>query len=276
MSDFGAHGDKQVAARAARQHGVVSVAQLRQAGFDKHAVYRRVRSGRLYVLYHGVYAVGHRGISPEGRWMAAVLACGDGAVLSHRSAAALWRLLPTPEGLVEVSTPVRSGRGKRSGIRLHRLKALDEASTTRRLGIPVTTVPRTIEDLRGAVPAWRWRRAVRQAEIGGLHLGIETDRTRSDLERDFLHLCRHRGLPPPEVNVRIGGWTVDFLWRAERLVVEADSYLYHRGHVAFQDDRARDLDLRRRGFDVRRFSEWQINEEPDRVAEDLADAFAAS
>ncbi|MEX2107374.1 MAG: DUF559 domain-containing protein [Solirubrobacterales bacterium] len=146
---------------------------------------------------------------------------------------------------------------------------------TRRLGIPVTTAARTIEDLRGAVPAWQWRRAVRQAEIGGLHLGIETDRTRSDLERDFLRLCRRRGLPLPEVNVRIGRWTVDFLWRPQRLVVETDSYLYHRGHVAFRDDRARDLDLRRLGLEVRRFSEQQISDEPDLVAMDLAEVFAA-
>jgi hypothetical protein len=273
-----APAELEIATIAARQHGVVSVLQLHRAGIEKSGISRRVRAGRLHRIHRGVYAVGHVGISLEGKWVAAVLACGDGAVLSHRSAAALWKLLPASQGPVDVSTSARGGRARRPGIRLHRCISLDEAATTRRLEIPVTTPVRTIADLRFALPAWQWRRAIRQAELAGLSLGpnLETDGTRSDLERDFLRLCRRYGLPLPEVNARVGHWTVDFLWRAKRLVVEADSYLYHRGRIAFQDDRARDLDLRRRGFEVRRFSEWQINEEPDRVAEDLADAFAAA
>ncbi len=95
--------------------------------------------------------------------------------------------------------------------------------------------------------------------------GSGRDRTRSDLERDFLRLCRRHALPLPEVNVRIGGYLVDFLWRQRRFVVETDSYLYHRGKAAFQDDRSRDFELRRLGFEVIRLSEQQINEEPDRV-----------
>jgi hypothetical protein len=98
------------------------------------------------------------------------------------------------------------------------------------------------------------------------------DGTRSDLEGDFLRICRRAGLPAPEVNVKVGRWTVDFLWRAERLVVEADSYLYHRGRIAFQDDHARELDLRARGFALRRFDERQIDEEPAAVAADIAAA----
>jgi very-short-patch-repair endonuclease len=123
-------------------------------------------------------------------------------------------------------------------------------------------------------PAWEWRRAVRQAEIRGLklELGTESDRTRSDLERDFLALCRRHGIPAPEVNVKIGCWTVDFLWRHQRLAVETDSYDYHRGRVAFQDDHARDLDLRRRGFDIHRFSEDQVNDQPADIAADLRHA----
>ena len=124
--------------------------------------------------------------------MGAVLACGEGAVLSHRSAAALWAILATHEGFVEVATPVRSGRRGRAGIRLHRSRSLSSADATSHRGIPVTTPTRTIADLRGAVPEWEWRRAVRQAEFKGLRLdpGLKTDRTRSDLERDFLRLCR--------------------------------------------------------------------------------------
>jgi very-short-patch-repair endonuclease len=137
--------------------------------------------------------------------------------------------------------------------------------------IPVTTPARTLLDLRGTVPSWQWRKAVRQAEFKKFPLDprIETDRTRSDLERDFLRLCRHHGIPAPEVNVQVGRWTVDFLWRERRLVVETDGYFYHRGRIAFQDDKARDLDLRRLGFEVRHFSEKQVNEQPEEVAEDL-------
>lgn len=107
----------------------------------------------------------------------------------------------------------------------------------------------------------------------GLRLdGIETDRTRSDLEREFLRLCARRGLPLPEVNVELGRWEVDFLWRSQRLMVEIDSFAYHRGSVAFQDDHARDLDLRGEGFAIHRFTEQQLEEEPGRVVEDVARA----
>jgi hypothetical protein len=146
----------------------------------------------------------------------------------------------------------------------------------RRDGIPVTTPTRTLLDLRVAVPAWTWRKAVRQAEFRKMDLGpeIETDGTRGELERDFLALCRHYDLPVPEVNVKVGCWTVDFLWLTERLAVETDAYIHHRGRIAFQDDKARDLDLRRLGFDVRHFSEQQVNEEPAAVAADLRRALA--
>jgi very-short-patch-repair endonuclease len=137
----------------------------------------------------------------------------------------------------------------------------------------VTTVARTIEDLRGVVPSYLVRRAIRQAEFMGMRLdGIETNRTRSDLEEEFLRLCELHGLPMPEVNAKVGRWEVDFLWREQRLAVEIDSFAYHRGSVAFQDDRARDLDLRGEGFAVHRFSERQLEEEPGRVMADVARA----
>lgn len=107
----------------------------------------------------------------------------------------------------------------------------------------------------------------------GLRLdGIETDRTRSDLEAYFLELCCRHGLPMPGVNVKLGRWEVDFVWREQRLVVETDSFVYHRGSVAFQDDHARDLDLRAEGFAIHRFTEQQLKEEPGRVIEDVARA----
>ncbi|HEX6603005.1 MAG TPA: DUF559 domain-containing protein, partial [Solirubrobacterales bacterium] len=217
-------------------------------------------------------------------WMAAVLACGEKAVLSHGSAAALWKLLRPVDGPVHVSLPSDGGRGRRRGIQVHRCISLAGLSTpgeqscqsplvTRRDRIPVTTVSRTVHDLRGSVPPHLVRRAIRQAELMGLRLdGVESDRTRSDLERLFLKLCRRYRLPPPAVNVKLGEWEVDFLWRRVRVVVEIDSFTYHRGSVAFQSDHARDLDLRSAGFTVLRFSEHQLEEEPGRVIADVARA----
>jgi very-short-patch-repair endonuclease len=194
------------------------------------------------------------------------------------------------DGPVHVSIPTQQNRRSRRGIRLHRCATL--ASTerlpllhgsteqtrqsplvTRREGIPVTTVARTIHDLRGSVPPRLVRRAIRQAEFMGLRLdGVESDRSRSDLEAHFLKLCRRYGLPMPEVNAKVGRWEVDFLWRVQRLAVETDSFAYHRGSVAFEDDHARDLDLRAAGFTVLRFSERQLEEEPGRVVADVARA----
>jgi very-short-patch-repair endonuclease len=144
---------------------------------------------------------------------------------------------------------------------------------TRRERIPVTTVSRTIHDLHDSLPARLVRRAIRQAEFMGLRLdGIETDRSRSDLETLFLDLCHRHRLPLPEVNVKLGRWEVDFLWREQRLVVEADSWTYHRGSVSFEDDHARDLDLRAAGYTVLRFTDQQLEEEPGRVVADVARA----
>ena len=197
--------------------------------------------------------------------MAAVLACGAGAVVSHGSAAVLWGLLRVVPGPVDVSVSSANGRSRRSGIRLHRCPSLAPGLFTERRRIPVTTPARTVADLRSVVPAWQWRRAARQAEFAGYRLEIETDGTRSDPEADFLRLCRRYRLPAPEVNVRVGRWTVDFLWRSQRVAVETDSYGYHRGSIAFEDDHARDLDLHALGIDVRRFTWRQIESQPDRV-----------
>jgi very-short-patch-repair endonuclease len=272
--------DVEIARLAVRQHGVITHRQLLSVGLGRSAISQRTRRGRLHRLHQGVYAVGHACVGLEGRWMAAVLACGDGAVLSHGSAAVHWGLLRPFDGLVDVSVPTHSGRRRRPGIRLHRCASLGTVQgpgkrfVTRLRDIPVTTPARTIADLPAMVVPQLVRRATRQAEVLGLPLGdgIVTDRTRSDLERDFLRLCRRRGLPRPEVNVRIGRWIVDFLWRHERLVVETDSYRWHRGTVAFEDDHARDLDLRREGYSVRRFTENQVRGRPAHVAADLAEA----
>ncbi|HEX5929459.1 MAG TPA: type IV toxin-antitoxin system AbiEi family antitoxin domain-containing protein [Solirubrobacterales bacterium] len=262
---------------AARQHGVITTRQLVAAGIGTSGIAKRVGRGSLHRIHRGVYAVGHRAPSREREWMAAVLACGEGAALSHRSAAAHWGLLPAAHGPVDVAVPSQVGRSRRAGIRVHRPRALGRELVVLRNKIPVTTPARTLADLQGDVPQWLWRKAVRQAEFKKLALGpgFESDGTRSDLERDFLRLCRRIGVPAPEVNVRVGGWTVDFLWRRQRVAVETDFYDYHRGRVAFQDDHRRDLALRGHGLDVRRYSEEQLNERPGEVAADLRAALAA-
>jgi very-short-patch-repair endonuclease len=212
-----------------------------------------------------------------------------GVAVSHRSAACLWNLLPVRDRPADVIVKGGGGRANRRGIRVHRSHVLIPTDVTLRHGIPVTTPARTIADLRratgqgwrGALPPHELRKAIRQASVLGLPVGEQTaigtgrgdDRTRSDLELDFLRLCRRHGLPAPEVNVPIGPYLVDFLWRDRRLIVETDSYIYHRGEEAFQGDRGRDLDLKLCGYEVVRLSERQINQESLKVAETLAALF---
>lgn len=257
-----------MAATAGRQHGVISIAQLHEAGLSDAAVMRRTRAGRLHKLHRGVYAVGHVAPSTERRWMAAVLALGGGAILSHRSAAALWELLPSQDGPVDVSLPSRNGRRRRPGIRIHRPLSLESTEMTHRHRIPVTSPARTLADLRTTVTARELRRAIRQADVLGLPTGssIPSDRTRSELELKFLKLCRRHGLPKPSVNLRVGGLIVDFCWVEQRLIVETDGYRYHRGRAAFEDDRARDLELRTLDFEVIRLSYRQVVNDSSQVA----------
>ena len=208
-----------------------------------------------------------------------------GAALSHRSAAVCWGLLRPGEGPVDVSVCGGGGRGSRRGVRLHRSQTLRPTDVTLRSGIPVTTPARTIADLRRAAAIRgdrriaspkELRRAIRQADVLSLPIGSppERDRTRSDLERDFLRLCRRHRLPVPDVNVRVGRHLVDFLWRERRLIVETDSYLYHRGEAAFEDDHSRDFELRRLGYRVERLSGGQLDAEPRRIGRWLADELA--
>lgn len=294
MGAKNALSDFDVAGLAARQHGIVSRSQLDALGVGRAAIENRVRKNQFHRLYRGVYAVGHRGLSVEGGWMAAVLACGPTAVLSHMSAAALWGLLRLEQGPIDVSLPSQSGRSRRQGIRIHRCASLASSQVpdlggeqapaevearvtlvTVRSGIPVTTVARTIYDLEATAAPHLVRRAIRQAQLAGYALDLEarskTGRTRSDLEGDFLRFCRRHRLPAPAVNVRVGRWTVDFLWHAERLVVETDFHGTHRGSVAFEDDHQRDLELRRLGYAVHRYTGAQLRGYPAEIAAELGE-----
>jgi very-short-patch-repair endonuclease len=272
MRQESATPDMAIGQIAARQHGVVSFQQLMAAGVSASGISRRVSAGRLHRVFRGVYAVGHTRLSSEGRWMSAVLACGEGASLSHRTAAELWGLLPRRNGPTDVTIPGKGGRRPRRGIRLHRSPLLTPAVTTLLSGIAVTTPARTLADLRRVATRDELGRATRQAEVKGLPIGERggaVDLTRSELERRFLRLCHRRRLPTPEVNVRVGSFIVDFLWRDQRLIVETDGYRFHRGRSAFEADRARDIELKLRGYEVVRFTHRQVVDEAAGVAHTL-------
>jgi Transcriptional regulator, AbiEi antitoxin/Protein of unknown function (DUF559) len=274
MSNLLSTPDARIARLAERQHGVVAMAQLAAAGIDRYALRRRVQAGRLHRLHRGVYTVGYRSLSWRGRWLAAVLAAGEGAVLSHTSAAALSEFLRPIQGPIHVSLPAAVHRSSRPGLQLHRSRTLTPSQITLRHGIAVTTPARTIEDIRPSVEPYLFRRALRQAELAGHrvpHLEL-VKRSRSDLELLFLGLCDAHDLPHPEVNVRVAGRLVDFFWPQRRLVVETDSWDYHRGSVAFENDHDRDLELHALGFETRRYTGDQLEAAPDAVADDLRGA----
>ena len=212
----------------------------------------------------GVYAVGHAGLSSRGRWKAATLALGANAVLSHQSAAELWGMLRERHGYPHVTVPGTADRPRRDRIVTHRSTTLTRRDNTIKDGIPVTTPGRTLEDLPQILEPKLVRAACRQAEFDRLPLGTDhrTDRTRSELERDLLRLFRRHRLPPPEVNASLGAYTVDFLWRPQRLIVEVDGYQSHSGRQAFTDDRVRDARLAVDGYRVQRFADWQLEHEP--------------
>jgi very-short-patch-repair endonuclease len=276
--------DAAVARIAARQHGVLSVTQLHTAGVDQSAIKRRLNAGRLHRVHRRVYAVGHSRLSNEGRWMAAVLACGEGAVLSHRSAGELWGILrprgrrlsaASESGSVDVTVLGTSGRKKQRGISIHRSSTLTAPQCTRRDGIPVTRPARTLSDLRPGLSEAEFGAAVREAEFLRLPIsdvasrrpGLEErTRIRTELESMFMAIVRSHRLPRPEVNVKIARYEVDFLWRDERLIVEVDGWESHGTRSAFEEDRTRDARLKVLGFDVVRFSWRQVENEAPLVA----------
>jgi hypothetical protein len=261
-----------IAELAHRQHGVVAHRQLIALGLSASAIQRRVRARQLHPLYRGVYAVGHRVLSRDGQWMAAVLACGEGAVLSHRDAAALWAIRQSARPAIDVTAP-RSREGH-DGITLHKVRRLDPRDCTLVDNVPVTTVPRTLLDLAEVVSVRQLQRAFEQAErlelidlravdelierspgrhgVKALKTVIEVLRplpfTRSDFERDFLELCRELGLPEPAMNVWLAGHEVDCAWHDRRLVVELDSRTWHEARAAMERDRVRDADLLVAGY----------------------------
>jgi very-short-patch-repair endonuclease len=286
--------DARLAALAARQHGVVSLAQLLELGLGLKGIAERVRTGRLHRIHRGVYALSPARPRTEGYWLAAVLACGPGAVLSHRSAASLWQLRPSAAATIDVTVPARSGRKKRRGIRVHRSGRLRREETVVRDGVPVTTVARTLLDLADVLPTQALKRAIDESEYRGrfdltsltavvennpgrrgakvLALAKEpAQRTRTDLEDDFLAFCRRHGLPRPDVGIEIQGYEVDFAWADAHLIVETDGLAAHRTRRAFEDDRIRDRRTLRAGYHTIRLTDRALRHHQQEVARDLRD-----
>jgi hypothetical protein len=272
----------------ARQHGVVTRAQLLAHGLSAQAIKRRIANGRLHPVYRGVYAVGRPELSRLGRWVAAVLVCGPGAVLSDTSAAALWEIGAERTAGIEVSVPARSFR-RRPGILIHRRTRLD---TTVERGIPVTTVPATLSALATRLDTAELERAINEADKRNLitpivlRAAIEGDPqaaalrrlldrrtfllTDSELERRFLPIAREAGLPPPQTGVRLNGFTVDFFWPDLGLAVETDGLRYHRTPAQQARDRRRDQAHTAAGLIALRFTHDQVRYEPDHVRATLA------
>ncbi len=209
----------------------------------------------------------------KGRWLAAVLACGQGAVLSHTDAAALWDLCAVPSGPTHVTVPTTSGRKKRAGITIHRSRTLLPSQTTTEYGIPVTSPGRTLADVRALLPPARVKSLVRRAQIRHLDVGpIDAEVAhvdRSELARRFIALTRRHGLPVPLPEQIVGPYTVDFIWPDRRLIVEVDGWETHGTRTAFEDDRARDAWLTARGYRVVRFTWRQVKQEGPAVARTL-------
>jgi very-short-patch-repair endonuclease len=215
--------------------------------------------------------------------MAAVLACGDDSVLSHRSAGELWRILRAGrrsatdgrnEAPVDVTVPGNGGRKGHRGISLHRSSTLSPGDCILRDGIPVTRPSRTLADLRPILSEAEFGAALREAEFLRLPIGDRGDgrgsntppRTRTELEARFMSLVRRHRLPKPEVNVKVDRYEVDFLWRDQRLIVEVDGWESHGTRSAFEEDRARDARLKVLGFEVLRFTWWQVESDARTVA----------
>jgi hypothetical protein len=278
------HPDRRIGDLARRQHGMVERAQLMALGLTLDAIEGRVKRGSLRSVHRGVYSVGHLALTRHGRFMAAVLACGEGAALSHFSAAVVWGILGAEGHPVHVTA---ENRRRCRGVVVHRAPLQGERLM--RIGIVVTTPARTIVDLADVVPRRRiLERAIDEAEYLRLDwqsaaprrgrkgsgllssvLAVHTPgstRTLSELEEIFLAVCDRSGFPRPEVNCCIEGYLCDFVWREQRLIVETDGEQAHGTARARGRDAVRDAELQLAGWMVIRVSYARLLNDPDGVA----------
>jgi|SRR5690625_276161 len=292
--------DTQIIGLATRQCGVVSRAQLLQSGISRRQIEVRLKKGWLAPLHRGVYRVGPVS-APHQREVAALLASGSGAVLSHQSAAALWQIV-SPLGAdapVTVST-TRNLRGRSSGVRVYRVKRLGPEEITRFERLNITTPARTLLDLAATLPTRELERAMARAEREQLlnrrelesllsryprrpgtaplrallQSSVEPLMTRSEAEERFIRLVEKGGLHPPQMNVSVQGFEVDAYWEREGLVVEIDGFAFHSSRPAFERDRERDALLVAAGLRVMRVTWDRLTLEPEVLLVQLAQALA--
>ena len=279
--------DQRIAELARRQHGVVRRAQLKALELGDDAIDWRVRKRRLHRVHRGVYVVGYRHLTRNGAFMAGVLACGEGAALSHFSAAVLWAMLNDGGGAIHVTADARR---RRPGLVLHEA-ALGGEDISKRAGIPVTSPARTLIDLADVARRRTLERAIDEAEylrldcaglaprhgrrgsgvlssVLAVHLPDST-RTRSVLEELLIAACDKHGLPRPEVNVYVEGYECDFVWREQRLSVETDGAAAHGTPRARQRDPTRDAALMAAGWRVWRLTYELLFTNPEAVADQL-------
>ena len=291
---------KDLAALAEGQHGVVSIRQLRLLlGYSQQAVERAERAGRLHRLYQGVYAVGHTDLSPHGECLAAVLASGPGALLSHYSAAWLWKLTPTQPIPAHVTGP--SPRAKRLPIHIHRSRTFTDADRALIDNIPVTSVARTLLDQAAQVDRRRLKRLLKRSEEEKLfdltavldvlarnrgHRGNKRLKraialyepppfTRSEFESLFYEAVLAAGLPTPRVNYNGAGMELDLYWPEHRFAVELDLYETHGTRDSFEEDRLRQEDLLLDGIGMTRVTGPRFAREPGEVMVRLGRLLAA-
>ena len=281
---------------ARRQHGVISRRNRSRGRARPQWVRNRVRTGWLRTLHRGVYLVGPLE-TEHTRLMAATLAAGPGALISHYPAAVLWEWRPPAEGPVDVTIPGRKAR-HRDGIRIH-TATLHPQDITRRHHIPVTSAARTLLDLAATTTPNELDRALNEARLqhrvsshslneqfsryphhrgtAALREAIpqEPKLTRSEAERLMLDLIRKARLPTPEANVRIGGYEVDLVWREARLIAEIDGYAFHSSRRSFERDRRKDRDLQALGYTVLRFTWRELTAEPEAVVAAITRALTA-
>lgn len=296
---FSRFADQVIGRLAARQHGVVARWQLLKAGVTGRQIKLRLRNGRLHEIHRGVYLVGHPVPPPLAIEQAALLACGEQSVLSHRSAANLWNLLPYPAaGKAWVTVPPERG-AERNGIHVARAR-VPARDIRQRERLRVTSPPRTIldmsqlleeEELESLLAEASYRRLSSEAELraqiesnqgkrglGKLRRVMDLPggprRTRSPAERMMLRLLRRGDITGYEVNARIHGYEVDFLWREARLAVEVDGYDAHRGRAAFERDRLKMATLNARGVTVMPITGRHVRDDPMGVIRRLQRALA--
>lgn len=300
-SEGATRSDVEVARIAAGQSGIVATRQLRACGIEREAVTLRVRRGHLHAVFHGVYSAGHSALTRMGLFTAAVLACGDGAILGHHAAAAYHRLRHWDElDDVEVIVPRSAGR-RIDGIRAHRSR-VDPCDVWRRGGILITSPARTILDLAATTPARPLRRLVRQALAEGRvsirqladvadrhcgHRGVATLRrliadgyvpTRSELEDRALDLILQAAIPKPEINplLQLDGRPIrpDMFWRELGVVIELDGARWHDDPLTRQDDAEKQAILEAHGLRVLRITWRQLVDHPRRTIARIRAALA--